>query len=87
VDDRAGGPRTRWTPRARTIAASLFLLGAIIGFAAALFGAVCDAPSLDCVRNEGKNAVRIAVIALPFIVYGVYRFTRPADKHRDDDAI
>jgi hypothetical protein len=88
VDDRAGGPPTRWTPRARTIAASLFLLGAVIGFGAALFGAVCDSLSFDCVRNEGKNAIRIAVIALPFIVYGVYRFTRsPGDHRRDDDAI
>jgi hypothetical protein len=69
------------------IAASLFLIGALVGFGAALFGAVCDAPSFDCVRNEGKSAIRIAVIALPFIVYGVYRFTRTGDKRRDDDAI
>ncbi len=69
------GSRTRWTPRARTLAAIVFLGGAIIGFAAALFGAVCDSPSIDCFRNEGKNAVRIAVVSAPFLIYGVYRFT------------
>jgi hypothetical protein len=85
VADRAGGPRTRWTPRARLLAASLLLIGAIVGFGAALFGAVCDSPSLDCVRNEGRDAIRIAVIALPFVAYGVYRFTRNGDKPHDDD--
>jgi len=52
------------------------VLGALIGFVAALFGAVCDSPSIDCLRNEGRNAVRIAVIALPLITYAAYRFTR-----------
>ena len=87
MDDRAGGPRTRWTPRARRLAAVIFLVGALVGFGAALLGAVCDSPSLDCVRNEGKSAVRIAVIALPFLVYGAYRFTRAGDKRSDDDRL
>jgi len=71
-----GGPRTKWTPRARTVAAIMFLIAAVVGFGAALFGAVCDSPSLDCLQNEGKNAVRTAVIVSPFIAYAVYRFTR-----------
>ena len=75
-----GGPRTRWTPRARALAAIVFLVGAIVGFGAALFGAVCDSPSFDCLRYEGRNAVRIAVIAAPFLIYGVYRFTRGSDR-------
>ena len=74
-----GGSRTRWTPRARTLAAIVFLTGAIVGFGAALFGAVCDSPSIDCLRNEGKNAVRIAVVSAPFLIYAVYRFTRSGD--------
>jgi hypothetical protein len=57
----------------------VFLVGAIVGFAAALFGAVCDSPSIECLRNEGKNAVRIAVVSAPFLVYAVYRFTRGGD--------
>jgi len=72
----AGGPRTRWTPRARGLAATIFVVAALAGFIAALFGAVCQTPSIDCLRNEGRNAVRIAVIATPFIAYAVYRFTR-----------
>jgi len=71
-----GGPRTRWTPRARTLAAIIFVIAAVVGFGAALFGAVCDQLSLDCLQNEGKNAVRIAVVSTPFIAYAVYRFTR-----------
>ena len=69
-------PRTRWTPRAKRFAAIIFVLGALGGFVAALMGAVCDHPSVDCLRNEGKDAVRIALIALPFVAYAVYRFTR-----------
>jgi len=75
----AGGPRTRWTPRARALAAVGFVLAAVVGFGAALLGAVCDSPSLDCLQNEGKDAVRIAVIAAPFLAYAVYRFTRGGD--------
>ena len=71
-----GGPRTKWTPRARTVAAIMFLIAAVVGFGAALFGAVCDSPSLDCLQNEGKSAVRTAVIVSPFLAYAVYRFTR-----------
>jgi hypothetical protein len=71
-----GGPRTKWTPRARTVAAVMFLIAAVVGFGAALFGGVCDTPSLDCLQNEGKSAVRSAVIVTPFLVYAVYRFTR-----------
>ena len=52
------------------------MVAALVGFGSALFGAVCDSPSVECLRNEGKNAVRIAVIATPFIAYAVYRFTR-----------
>ena len=70
-----GGPRTKWTPRARTVAAVLFLIAAVIGFGAALLGAVCDSPSLDCLQNEGKGAVRIAVVVTPLLFYAVYRFT------------
>jgi len=69
-------PRTRWTPRAKRVAATVFVVGALVGFVAALMGAVCDHPSVQCLRNEGKNAVRIALIASPFIAYAVYRFTR-----------
>ena len=54
----------------------MFLVAAVIGFGAALFGAVCDSVSLDCLRYEGRNAVRIAVVATPFLVYAVYRFSR-----------
>jgi hypothetical protein len=72
----AGGPRTPWTPRARALAAFVFVVAAVVGFGAALFGAVCDSPSLDCLQHEGKNAVRIAVVSAPFLAYAVYRFTR-----------
>jgi len=75
VSAAPGGPRTKWTPRARTMAAVMFLIAALVGFGAALFGAVCDSPSLDCLQNEGKNAVRIAVVVTPFLIYAVYRFT------------
>ena len=71
-----GARRSRWTPRAKRLAAALFIVGALGGFVAALLGAVCDHPSVDCLRNEGKDAVRIALIALPFIAYAIYRFTR-----------
>jgi hypothetical protein len=54
----------------------VFLVAAVVGFGAALFGAVCDSFSMDCLRYEGRNAVRIAVVAAPFLVYGVYRFSR-----------
>jgi len=54
----------------------MFLIAAVVGFGAALFGAVCDSPSLDCLQNEGKSAVRTAVIVSPFLAYAVYRFTR-----------
>jgi hypothetical protein len=81
-----GGPRTKWTPRARTLAAVMFLIAALVGFGAALFGAVCDSPSLSCLQNEGKNAVRIAVVAAPFIAYAVYRFTRGGGEGGDSGA-
>lgn len=71
-----GATGTRWTPRAKRVAAAVFLLGALAGFVAALMGAVCDHPSVECLRNEGKDALRIALIASPFIAYAVYRFTR-----------
>lgn len=61
----------------------MFLVAAIVGFGSALFGAVCDSFSFDCLRYEGKNAVRIAVVAAPFLVYAVYRFTRGARPPRD----
>lgn len=76
MNDRPGGPRTSWTPRARVLAAVLFVIAAVVGFTAALFGAVCDSPSLDCLQNEGKSAIRVAVIITPFLAYAVYRFTR-----------
>lgn len=71
----AGGG-TRWTPRARRLAASVFLLFALVALAAGIVGAICDEPSLECVRNEGRDAVRIAVVSVPFIAYAAYRFTR-----------
>ena len=81
MPDRAGGPHTRWTPRARVLVAIVFLIAAVVGFGAALLGAVCDSPSIDCLRNEGRDAVRIAVIAIPLIAYAVYRFTRGGGRH------
>jgi hypothetical protein len=76
VDDRSRRPRTRWTPRARLLAVSIFILLGLAGFAAALMSAICDQPSLDCLQNEGKDAVRIAVVTTPFIVYAAHRITR-----------
>jgi len=76
------GGHTRWTPRARRLAAIAFVIAMLVGGSAALFGGVCDSLSLDCLRNQGKNAVRIAVIAIPFVAYAVYRFTRTP--HRDE---
>jgi hypothetical protein len=81
VDDRGRGPRTRWTPRARALAASIFILVALAGFAAALMGAICEQPSFDCLQAEGKNAVRIAVVSAPFIAYAAYRITRGRGPH------
>jgi hypothetical protein len=81
VDDRGRGPRTRWTPRARALAASIFVLLGLAGFAAAVMSAICDQPSLDCLQDEGRNAVRIAVVAAPFIAYAAYRMTRGRGPH------
>jgi hypothetical protein len=76
VTDPAGDGRKRWTPRARGLAAGLFAIAAIAGFLSALLGAVCDMPGLDCLRNEGKDAIRVAVIVAPFLAYALYRFSR-----------
>ena len=76
MDDPGRGPRTRWTPRARLLAVSIFVLVGAGGFVAALMSAVCDTPSLDCLQDEGRNAVRIAVVATPFIAYAAYRISR-----------
>ena len=76
MDGPGGRPRTRWTPRARVLAASIFILVALGGFVAALMGAICDQPSFDCLQDEGRNAVRIAVVSAPFIAYCAYRITR-----------
>lgn len=81
MDDPGRRPRTRWTPRARALAASIFILVALAGFTAGLMGAICDEPSLDCLQNEGKNAVRIAVVSVPFIAYAAYRITRGRGPH------
>jgi hypothetical protein len=82
VDDPGRSPRTRWTPRARAIAVTTFILvGGISAFVAALMGAVCDEPSLDCLRDEGRNVVRIAVVSVPFIAYAAYRITRGRGPH------
>jgi hypothetical protein len=81
VDDPSRRPRTRWTPRARLLAVSIFVLLGLAGFAAALMSAICDRPSLDCLQNEGRDAVRIAVVASPFIAYGAYRITRGRGPH------
>ena len=81
MDDPGRPPRTRWTPRARALAASIFILVALAGFAAGLMGAICDEPSFDCLQNEGKNAVRIAVVTVPFIAYAAYRITRGRGPH------
>ena len=81
MDERGRGPRTRWTPRARALAASIFVLLGIAGFAAAVMSAICDQPSLDCLHAEGRNAVRIAVVSVPFIAYAAYRMTRGRGPH------
>jgi len=82
VEDPAPRPRTRWTPRARALALTIFILvGAVSAFVAALMGAVCDEPSFDCLREEGRNVVRIAVVSVPFIAYAAYRITRGRGPH------
>lgn len=70
------GNRRKWTPRARRLAAVAFLALALLGGAVGVMGAVCEQPSLECVQNEGRSAVRIAVVAVPFIAYAAYRLTR-----------
>jgi hypothetical protein len=57
-------------------------LGALL---AGIMGAVCDEPSFDCLRDEGRNAVRIAVVSVPLIVYAAYRFTRGGRGGRGSD--
>ena len=69
-------PRRRWTPRARRFAAFAFLTLALAGGVFGVMGAVCEQPSLECLQNEGRSAVRIAVVAVPFIAYAVYRLSR-----------
>ena len=81
MDDPGRSPRTRWTPRARVVAASIFIVVALAGFSAALMGAICDTPSLECLQDEGRNAVRIAVVSAPFIAYAAYRITRGRGPH------
>lgn len=66
----------RWTPRARKLAVLVFLTLALAGLVAGIMGAVCNEPSFDCLREEGRNAVRIAVVSVPFIAYAAFRFTR-----------
>lgn len=69
-------PRTRWTPRARRLAVSIFALLALIGLAAGLIGAFCDEPSFDCIRGQGRDVIRIAVVVVPLLAYAVYRMSR-----------
>jgi hypothetical protein len=78
----AGEGRARWTPRARRLAVAIFLLLALGGLLTGIMGAVCDDPSFDCLRHEGRSAVRVAVIAVPFIAYAAYRFTRGGGRGR-----
>lgn len=78
--------RARWTPRARKLAVIVFLGLALAGLTAGIMGAVCNEPSLDCLRYEGRNAVRIAVASVPFIVYAAYRFTRGGRGGNDGNA-
>ena len=66
----------RWTPRARRLAVAVFFALALVGLGAGIMGAVCDEPSLSCLRDEGRNAVRIAVVSVPLIAYAAYRLTR-----------
>jgi hypothetical protein len=68
--------KARWTPRARKLAVSVFLMLALAALVAGIMGAVCNEPSFDCLRDEGRNAVRIGVVSVPFIFYAAYRFTR-----------
>ena len=81
MDDPGRRPRTRWTPRARALAATIFIVVALAGFTAGLMGAICDEPSFDCLQDEGRNAVRIAVVTVPFIAYAAYRITRGRGPH------
>jgi hypothetical protein len=76
----------RWTPRARKLAVVVFLTLALAALVAGIMGAVCNEPSLDCLRDEGRNAVRIAVISVPLIAYAAYRFTRGGRGGRDGHA-
>lgn len=68
--------KVRWTPRARKLAVSAFLLLALAALVVGIMGAVCNEPSFACLRAEGRNAVRIAVISVPLIAYAAFRFTR-----------
>ena len=68
--------KARWTPRARKLAVLVFLLLALGALVTGIMGAVCDKPSFDCLRDEGRNAVRIAVLSVPLISYAAYRFSR-----------
>jgi hypothetical protein len=54
----------------------VFFLLALAALVTGIMGAVCDQPSFDCLRDEGRNAVRIAVLSVPLISYAAYRFTR-----------
>jgi hypothetical protein len=76
----------RWTPRARKLAVVVFLSLAFAALVAGIMGAVCNEPSLDCLRDEGRNAVRIAVVSVPLIAYAAYRFTRGGRGGRDGHA-
>ena len=76
----------RWTPRARKLAVVVFLSLALAALVAGIMGAVCNEPSLDCLRDEGRNAVRIAVILVPLIAYAAYRLTRGGRGGRDGHA-
>jgi hypothetical protein len=72
----AEGPKVKWTPRARRVAITAFAILALIGLSAGLVGAFCDEPSFDCIRGQGRDVVRIAVIVVPLLAYAVYRMTR-----------
>jgi hypothetical protein len=73
---RQRGSRTRWTPRARRLAAIAFGLLALLALGAGLVGAFCGSPSLDCVRGSARNVLRVAVLVVPLLAYAVYRLTR-----------
>ncbi|MGH2795483.1 MAG: hypothetical protein ACRDKG_14395 [Actinomycetota bacterium] len=68
--------KARWTPRARKLAVLVFLGLALAALVTGIMGAVCEQPSFDCLRDEGRNAVRIAVLSVPLITYAAYRLTR-----------